>query len=166
MMKNKYSYKSYSKKYPILFQREKAKLKKILPKTAKIKHIGSTAVKNLGGKGIIDIMVGANKTNINKIKSRLQKSKYIFKPKAGDKERLFFEKDYKYVGKIRRIHIQLTYYNSKIWKDAISFVEYLKKNSVAVREYSKIKKRGIRIARGERKRYREYKKKFFEKVLG
>lgn len=52
----KYVFRRYNSKYELLFNKEKAKLKKILPK-AKIEHVGSTAVKGLGGKGIIDISI-------------------------------------------------------------------------------------------------------------
>lgn len=46
----------YTKKFKILFKEEKEKIKKALPK-ADVFHVGSTAVENIGGKGIIDILV-------------------------------------------------------------------------------------------------------------
>jgi GrpB-like predicted nucleotidyltransferase (UPF0157 family) len=68
----KYIYRRAERDYTALFLREKKKLKKFGKKIA-IEHIGSTAVQGLGGKGIIDIMIGANKSQINFVKDKLIK---------------------------------------------------------------------------------------------
>ena len=52
----KYSFNEYSAKYKKQFYIEKLKLKKIIPKT-KIEHVGSSSVRGLGGKGIIDLAI-------------------------------------------------------------------------------------------------------------
>ena len=158
----KYTFRRYNKKFPELYKREKTKLRGILPK-AKIEHIGSTAVPSLGGKGIIDVMIAVPKKKIRKTKEELQKAGYLFKKKTGQ-DRLFFEKDYEYKGKIRRVHIQLTYKDSYNWKTAIATRDYLRKNKYFLKEYSKIKKEAVKFAKGEGKKYREYKKKFLDKI--
>lgn len=159
----KYVFREYNKKFPELFKREKYKLKKILPK-AKIEHIGSTSVKSLGGKGIIDIIVGVSKNKISSTKNKLIKNKYNFKPKAGDKDRLFFERDYKYKN-IRRVHLQLTYLNSKTWKNAIKIRNKLKENKEISKQYEKTKKQAIKIAEGDGRKYRKNKGKFLKSLL-
>jgi len=160
----KYTFKKYSSKFPELFRREKSKLKKILPKNAEIKHIGSTAVVGLGGKGIIDIFISVNKKEIKKTKENLEKHGYRFKPTGGSKQRKFFEKDYKHKGKIRRVHIHLTYHNSKEFKNAVNFVKYLKDNPKMAKEYAKIKKQATELAKGNAKIYQKHKKDFLEKL--
>jgi len=161
----KYVFKSYDRNFPKLYNKEKRKLKRILPKNSKIEHIGSTAIPRLGGKGIIDIIIGVNKKDIDKVKNKLIKEKFKFKEKAGGKNRLFFEKSYKYKGKERRVHLQLTYFNSYIWKSAINFRECLGANKKAREEYTKIKKRAVKIAKQKGEIYRKYKKKFIKNIL-
>jgi len=46
---NKYVFKKYRKSYPLFFQKEKKRLKKIFPR-AEIEHVGSTSIPGLGGK--------------------------------------------------------------------------------------------------------------------
>ena len=84
-MTNKYAFKKYSKRFPAIFKKEKEKLKKILTKDSKVFHIGSTAVLNLGGKGITDILIKTNKIKTNK--KALEKN-YDFIKEAGSKESL------------------------------------------------------------------------------
>ncbi len=43
----KYKFRNYNKKFPLLYRREKYKIEKILPKDAHIEHIGSTSVVGL-----------------------------------------------------------------------------------------------------------------------
>ncbi|MBU3940758.1 MAG: GrpB family protein [Nanoarchaeota archaeon] len=160
----KYVFKKYSSKFPELFRREKSKLKKILPKDAVIKHIGSTAVPGLGGKGIIDIFVSVDKKDIKKTVEKLVKSGYNLKLTGGSKQRKFFEKDYKYKGKTRRAHVHLTFHNGLEFRKAVDLVKYLKDNLKKAREYAEIKKRGASLAKGNAKKYQNYKKEFLEKI--
>ena len=53
----KYSFNRHSGKYFEIFRKEKARLKKIFP-NASIEHMGSSAVKGLGGKKIVQLFVG------------------------------------------------------------------------------------------------------------
>ncbi|MBI2629973.1 GrpB family protein [Candidatus Pacearchaeota archaeon] len=163
-MFKKYSFKKYNKNYPKLFNIERKRLIKILPKNAKIKHIGSTAVPNLGGKGIIDIIISVNKNKINSIKNKLIKFGCEFKEKAGEKDRLFFEKDYKNKEKIRRVHIQLTEHNSKIWKNSIKFRDLLRNNELLTKKYSELKRRAVKLKK-QGKDYRKFKEKFIREIL-
>jgi GrpB-like predicted nucleotidyltransferase (UPF0157 family) len=159
----KYIFRKYDPKYLLLFRIEKVKLKKILPK-AKIEHIGSSAVPGLGGKGIIDILIGVNKKEIIWARNKLQERKYTLKPKAGSKERLFFEKDYKYSGKMRRVHLQLTHFDSQIWKNSIKVRDILKKDSKERKKYSELKKKAVKFAKGEGRDYRKYKNNYLFKL--
>ncbi len=159
----KYKFREYDKKFQELFKREKTKLRKIMP-NSQIEHIGSTAVKGLGGKGIIDILIAVPNEQINKVKNKLIKNKYKFGLTAGDKNRLFFEKDYKYNGGIRRVHIQLTSNNSNVWKKSIYFRDYLIKNKKEAKRYETMKLNAAKICEGEGKIYKEYKEKFFKEL--
>lgn len=158
----KYKFKPYNKNFPILYKREKQKLKKFFPKNVKIEHIGSTSIPNLGGKGIIDICISAQKRQLNKIIRKLEENGYEYIIEGGDKERKFFQKDC--ANKTRRIHIQLTFNNSSCWKNAIAFRDYLIKHKDKAKEYEKIKKQGAKISLEIGRIYREYKKDFIDKL--
>ena len=51
----KYKFRKYDENFSLLYKRELARLKRLLPRHANIEHIGSTAVKGLKGKGLIEI---------------------------------------------------------------------------------------------------------------
>ncbi len=155
----KYKFVRYNPTYVKLFRKERGRLKKIL-QNSKIEHIGSTAVKGLSGKGIIDVLISVQKKELEKAKNKLINNGYIFKEKGGDKNRVFFEKDYKYAGKKRRVHLQLTSNNSLIWKNAILFRDKLREDYKKAREYEQIKKIAVKKAKGDGKIYRKCKEKF------
>lgn len=165
MKYKKYKFKSYNKKFLLLYNKEKQKLQRFLPKNAKIEHIGSTAIPNLGGKGIIDIAIAVQKRQLNKIKRELENNKYEFIKSGRDKDRMFFQKNYIYNKKIRRVHIQLTYQNSNCWKKAIAFRNYLINHPNDVKKYAKIKRTASELCPEKGITYREYKKEFIDKIL-
>lgn len=159
----KYSFNKYSEKYKQFFSREKAKLKKIFPK-AKIKHVGSSSIIGLGGKGIVDIAISVPEKEIQNAIKKLQRNSYECPLSGGDKKRIFFQRIIKYAENERRVHIQLTNYNSKTWKSMIAVRDYLKRNKELAKEYACIKKKAVGHTKGEGKKYREYKKPFLQRI--
>ena len=159
----KYSFKKHSEKYKKLFNKEKTKLKKIFPR-AKIEYVGSSSINGLGGKGIIDVAISVPKNQIQNAIKKLEGNCYDFRPTGGDKERSFFQKIIKYKGNERRVHIQLTHSDSKTWKSMLAVRDYLRKNPKAIKEYERVKKEAIKHAKGEGKKYRDYKKAFLQKI--
>lgn len=85
----KYKFEKYNEKFPSLFEKEKYILKNIIP-DSKIEHIGSTAIKKLSGKGIIDIMISVPKNKIKNVKKELIEKGYIFKKSGGGKREIIF----------------------------------------------------------------------------
>jgi len=159
-----YKYRKYKRKFPKLFVKEKSQLLKILPKYTKIEHIGSTSIPNLGGKGIIDIIIGVKKEDIINTAKLLIKKMYYYKEENSKEDRLFFIKEYGLIKK-RRVHIHLTSYNSRIWKQALRFKKHLLKNKKIREDYIKIKKHACKICKGNSKIYRAHKNKFIKGVL-
>ena len=130
----------------------------------RIEHCGSSAVKGLGGKGIIDILVSVKKQDLKKANKSLQKEGYTFKPNSGDKWRDFFNKIYTYNKAKRLVHIHLTFHNSHEFKRHLALVDYLKNHLEDAKEYAKIKKDAVKCAKGEGERYRKYKNKFIQRI--
>src|SRR5579862_6481618 len=74
----KYVFKPYSKIFPLLFDQEKLRLASHLKGDLKIEHVGSTAVSQLEGKGIIDIAIAVDKKEMDSISKQLQELGYEF----------------------------------------------------------------------------------------
>lgn len=131
-----------------------------------IEHVGSTAVPDLGGKGIIDIMVGIprEKISFTEIIKKLEKAGYEHREKADSLERIFFRKDLPdEVEKKRRYHIHVTYVGSDDWGKFLKFRNYLRSNSQAVKEYENLKQEAIKKAGQDGKVYRSLKQPFIDK---
>jgi len=160
----KYSFKQAQENYPLLFSKEKQKLRKLLGAKIWIEHIGSTAVSGLGGKGIIDIMVLVSEKNVADFMQKLLKKNYkYFMNDTID--RFFFEKDYKYKNKTRRVHVHLTY-NKENFFGCLAFRNYLREHPEAIKKYEIIKKNATVVCEGDGQIYRNYKKKFIDKITG
>ena len=159
---NAYKFVRHNRNYQKRFEREKLKLRKIIP-NAEIEHIGSTAVNGLGGKGILDILISVPKKDINEVKKGLAGLNYKLSRTAGDKERIFFEKNCG-LFKRKKIHLHLTPFNSKIYKDAVKFRDTLRKNPKLREEYSVIKQKAVSLGKKD-KSYRDFKEKFIKEVL-
>lgn len=160
--KEKYKFKKYNKLYPLLFNKEKQKIKKILPKGTLIEHVGSSAVPELGGKGIIDIAIKTPRDKINAFVKKLKNLGYN-EAHQRDNRRVFLQKIIKKNGKERRVHIHLTL-NNKFFNSFIVVRDYLVNHDKERKEYAKIKKEASKYAKGEGKKYREYKHLFIEKL--
>lgn len=132
----------YSPLFPIVFEKERERLLKQI-KNATIEHIGSTSIPNLDGKGYIDLMICVPKKEMKNAKKILEtKLGYEYKKDVSiQKERLFFKKvvpsEY---SKETFYHLHLTYFDSKDYKLAISFRNFLINNPDYVKRYSEIKK--------------------------
>ncbi len=158
----KYRFGKYNPKFARYFELEKKRLLKIVP-NAKIEHIGSTAIQGLGGKGIVDILIGVDKKRMVSLKELLTKNGYACKESVGSGRRLFFEKSYGLIFK-RKVHLQLTWLDSSVWRDALKFKDKLIISSTLLKEYADINKEATNLGL-EGKEYRDYKRKFIEGVL-
>jgi len=163
IQKHKYKFRAYSKDFPKLYKKERAKLMKILPKNIKVEHFGSTAIPGLGGKGIVDIIIAAKKGK-NKMKDILLEKRYKIMPNASGDDRISFKKVYKNKRKTRRVHVHITSHNGKEWKGVLAFRDYLIKHPLITGKYAKIKKEAVKIAKGEGKLYRRHKGAFIKKI--
>lgn len=143
---------------------EKKRLRTVLGNSAKIEHIGSTAIAGLGGKGIIDIVIGVLKSKIAWSKKDLEEVGYEFREKASYPERLFFRRDYLYKNRKRRIHVHLVEFESRDWKEMVGFRNYLLKHLEAVDKYVEIKKEAVKKAQGKGEIYRKHKEKFIKSI--
>ena len=162
----KYIFRRYDPSYRRYFLSERKRLQKALGKNAQIEHVGSTSIPGLGGKGILDIIIGTQKNLVNSSLKRLQKNGYEFRESASTKQRLFFRRDYRSRdGSERRVHLHLTFIGSKDWIEILKFRDYLLTHPIEIKEYEKIKRKAIEQANGEGSAYRKIKERFILEVI-
>lgn len=162
----KYVFKLPHSSFPLLFEIQKIKLQDHLGEDVVIEHVGSTAVPDLGGKGIIDIMVGIprGKFSFPEITKKLEKAGWEHREKADTFERIFFRKDLPdKIDKIRRYHLHLTYIDSNDWRGAMHFRDSLTNDANLRKEYEDIKKNAVKKAKQAGEVYRKLKEPFINK---
>ena len=116
------------------FEDEAVKLKKLLPKTARISHIGSTAVPTIWAKPIVDILVEIE-NGMDNVKDVLINNGYICM--SEETNRMSFNKGYTENGFAERVfHLHLRYIGDN---DEIYFRDYLIENPDIAKEYEKLK---------------------------
>ena len=164
---NKYTFKQYNPIFPELYKKEEQRLKQILGDKYLIEHIGSTAVPNLGGKGIIDIMISVPVKLMNQASQLLQKKAgYEYRASGGDKERLFHQQDLPDVEEgIRRYHVHITFQGSESRKKAIVFRDYLIQHPKDLKRYAQIKQKAAAQAKGDRDTYLKVKQTIIDEII-
>lgn len=155
---NKYIFKQYNPIFPELYKKEEQRLKQILGDKYLIEHIGSTAVPDLGGKGIIDIMISVPRELINQVSQLLQKQAgYEFRASGGDEERLFHQQD--------GYHVHVTFQESESGKKALAFRDYLRKHPKDLKRYAEFKQKAVTQAKGDRDTYLKVKQPVIDEII-
>lgn len=153
---------SYNRNSPKIFKKEKRRISKAIG-VNDIHHIGSTAVPGLGGKGIVDIMIGIK--DWKKAKIIIGKLKAIgFKhihPK--EKGRIFLSKHRQATPD--NIHLHLVKKDSKQYQELLAFRDYLRKNKKEVKRFFKLKKEWLKEAKGDRVKYNKLKEKYVKAMF-
>lgn len=141
------------------------KLRINIPQNIPITHVGSTAIPNMYGKNIIDILIGAkNEEELNKISKILINEGYISSDKSKTEIYQFFasKKEETVSGDI---HIHLVIMNTDRYSDFIILKKYLlncKEESLA---YSNFKIEIVNKEVVERKEYKNIKTMYVTNLL-
>lgn len=140
-------------------------LKNILGNSAAdIQHIGSTSIKTISAKPIIDIAFAVKDYELvlNKC-DELRKADIVFRFDERPEQLLFvmgdFEKD------TRSHHIHVVLYGSDEWNNYINFRDYLNSNTEAAREYEAVKLRLAGQYPDDRIAYTDGKQEVIDKLL-
>tara|TARA_B100001142_G_C14111165_1_gene569166 strand:+ start:152 stop:658 length:507 start_codon:yes stop_codon:yes gene_type:complete len=129
----------YSDEWPLLFEIIKKEIKKsIVDNDFIIEHIGSTSVKKLASKPIIDILIGVRSDELDKYIDPIKNLGYThikeYEIEIPDRRFFFFEKSNK-----RIAHIHLVKQNSKWFKRHIAFRNELRVNKIIRKKYQRLK---------------------------
>ena len=157
------SIQAYDEQWPLAFQQESQQLRQCLqPLQPRIEHIGSTAVEGLGGKPVIDILVGCPAVeDLDKAVPLLQEHGYCYYPcfEAEFRDRRFFARLKAFPATAFHDldelpdreqhppshHLHLVAYDSVFWKRHLSFRDYLRQHPIARDSYYRMK---VKLAKG------------------
>ena len=129
-----------------------------------IQHIGSTSIRTISAKPIIDIAVAVNDYELvlNKC-DELEKAEIVFRFDERPDQLLFvmgdFEKD------TRSHHIHVVLYGSDEWNNYINFRDYLNTHIAAAKEYEAVKLRLAEQYPDDRIAYTDGKQEVIDKLL-
>lgn len=145
-----------------MFDEEKQNLKSIFCEIAiEIEHIGSTAVKGLFAKPIVDIAIAVNEfSDIEKIKDKLE-SLYTIKNNEENGEILLIKE----AEEVTYFLIHVMKIDSKRYKDTIDFRNYIRENYDVMKQYEDLKVELAQIYADDRKTYTKSKNDFIQNVL-
>ncbi|NQZ87887.1 MAG: GrpB family protein [Saccharospirillaceae bacterium] len=143
------------------FENEKKLLAKAIGKNAvMIEHIGSTAVKGLPSKPVIDILVEVTSIfDLDISSNKIQALGYIVKGENGIAGRRYFQKG----GNQRSHHIHAFTTGDLNLIRHRAFKEYLIAHPMIATEYGEIKKSSVLICENNINTYMELKNKFIQK---
>ncbi len=141
------------------------KLRRKLGKAVPINHVGSTALPNMYGKNIIDILIGAK--DIEELKTLATKIEEMgFFISKNNKEEIYkFFSSREEETKSGDIHIHLALINSDRYNDFLILKNYLLNNKEERDNYTKIKKDIIKGGHIKRDKYKKIKSEYVEKLI-
>ncbi len=128
----------YSDTWPILFDEEKKELENKLGSLAlSIEHVGSTSIRNIKAKPIIDIAVSVeDESKYRDVIACLDGQGYELREAMRDKNRLFFAKGPEN-NRTHYIHVHI--HNSEDWLDQLFFRDYMNDHLEDALEYENLK---------------------------
>lgn len=131
-----------------------------------IEHIGSTAIKDMPAKPILDILVGiADLNNVDESIFTGLKNCGFLRLKVERPEEIIFAKftDHTYEEKTHYIH--LVEYGSQLWTNFIFFRDYLNANDIARKKYLEIKLEYVKKSSTGIDEYTQYKEEFVKAIF-
>jgi GrpB-like predicted nucleotidyltransferase (UPF0157 family) len=142
------------------FSEEKNYLSSLLPQNCLIHHIGSTSIKGIWAKPIIDLLIEANLSDFSKIKTALLNQGYLCMKESPS--RMDFNKGYTESGFFEKVfHLHLRTFGDH---DELFFRDYLLKYPKIAKEYEKLKLSLWKPYEFNRDGYTEMKTAFVQEI--
>lgn len=154
----------YDPAWPASYEEERRRLARVFPDAA-IEHVGSTAVLGLGGKPILDIMVGV--LDLREVEERIRAVeglgyRYVPEYEASLPGRRYFRKPR---ARPSTHHLHCVSRESAFWERHLRFRDHLRSNPGDARRYEALKRRLAAVHGSDRVGYTEAKGRFIEEVL-
>ena len=153
----------HNPEWKIIAQDTIEKLKSVFQDVAiDIEHVGSTSIKDIVAKPIIDIVIGVNAfEDILKMNNTLEEHGFIFRGQDHPDQYLYI------CGKDDFIthHIHVTRYDSETWNNYIDLRDYLNAHPDEAKKYSLLKEELAKKFANDRKTYTSSKGNFIDNLL-
>lgn len=128
-----------------------------------IEHIGSTSIKGLNAKPIIDILVGVKDlSQFSALTEPLSNIDFDFVPKPEFKDRMFFRKGEWGSG---TCHLHVCEMGGSEWTEKLLFRDYLRKYREAAEDYAKLKMGLALLYKKDRSTYTQHKAPFIMDII-
>jgi len=129
----------HDKNWGIIAQETIEILRSVFKETAvDIQHIGSTAIKNIHAKPIIDIAIGVKQLeDVKSLVPTLEQIGMMYRGQDVSNQLLFVMGDS--TQDIRTHHIHIVIHNGMDWNNYINFRDYLNSNHIRSKDYDNLK---------------------------
>lgn len=156
------TFTNYNEDFKNIYLEEENNLKSLLGNYLKrISHIGSTAIKNIKTKPIVDILIEIDFNNKDTIKKILLNNNYILMSENAHK--ISFNKGYTINGYADKVfHIHIKKYGDC---DELYFRDYLNNYPQKAKEYEKLKLELYEKYKPNRDLYTDGKKEFVTQIV-
>lgn len=146
------------------FEYEKKRIVDVIgDKVVGIEHIGSTSIKGLEAKPIIDIILGVQDLDeVSNFVMPLSEIEYEYVYKPEFKHRRFFRKGLWGQG---TCHLHICEINSSEWIEKLLFRDYLRLHSHVAKEYASLKKELASKYKFDRPTYTKKKEPFIKTII-
>lgn len=137
-------------------------LQKLIPEARDIQHVGSTAIRSIDAKPIVDIAVALD--DVQSVTSHIEELAgygIIYRGSDVPGQILFIIGE----GDIRTHHIHIVKWRGKAWNNYIMFRDYMNSHPDKAAEYEKLKKQIASSFPDNRRAYTEGKAGFIEKII-
>lgn len=164
---NKVKLTPYNQLWEKIFAQEKEKLTTALKNISiGIEHIGSTAIRGVVAKPVIDIMVGIRSLNdygsVEKVAIQIAQLGYELREDRSTPDHFLFVKG----PELNRTHnLHLVEYNGKLWREDIFFRDYLRQHPQEAKEYGELKAELADKYVQEQEKYYFGKRNFIDDIL-
>jgi GrpB-like predicted nucleotidyltransferase (UPF0157 family) len=155
----------YDPTWPERFERECQALEDAIGEWVDggVHHVGSTAVKGLEAKPVIDILVGVKSLEESRACfERLGRLGYLYAPYRSEEMHWFCKPN----PNRRTHHLHLVPAGSPRFRDELAFRDYLRAHKDVAEEYEALKRRLAEEFRNDREAYTEAKTEFIRAAVG
>lgn len=162
--KDRVSFLQHTDDFDVAYKREENLIQDIFGSdVVNVCHIGSTSIKGVDARPVIDILLVVK--DVNKIASKLRKLNiigYTFAESKFFKDGLFLERE---VGELITHNLYIGNENSESVTDILNFKRYLDFHEIAIDEYNKIKGKLAQKYRDNCVKYNKKKVPFIKRTL-
>ena len=154
---------AYNPAWPRLFEEERRAIAGALAAwiVGPIEHIGSTAIRGLAAKPVIDIMAGVQNLDASRLAIPAAAALgYCYFPYRPDSEHWFCKPSPEF----RTHHLHLVPFGSVLWRGALAFRDYVRDHPTTAADYEALKRRLAREFHFDREAYTQAKYPFIERI--